>query len=157
MQPTAEQKKDFGYADVQQLRLSFKGLTRIDNLPGLTNLRDLRLDNNDIHVISNLNHLVRQLCMVHIAWVDCRLRTAIKLCLYKSELTRCCMILLLLRPAVLAHSCTFDDRHVSLLCILHLIHAEMLPKSAAMACHKQGLLTDGMCIAGVAHTPGPVI
>ncbi|KAK9790553.1 hypothetical protein WJX73_002320 [Symbiochloris irregularis] len=58
VQPTAEQRTAFSYTDVQQLRLSFRGLTRLDNLPGLASLRDLRLDNNDIHVISNLNHLV---------------------------------------------------------------------------------------------------
>lgn len=58
VQATSKQRADLSYGDIERLAFSFKGLVRIDNLPGLSKLRELRLDNNDITKIENLSHLV---------------------------------------------------------------------------------------------------
>lgn len=45
-------------AEATTLNISFKSVTRIDNLVTVDNLRVLRLDNNAISKIENLGHLV---------------------------------------------------------------------------------------------------
>ena len=60
VQATQKQRTDLRYGEIEKLAFSFKGLVRIDNLPGLTRLSELRLDNNEIPKIENLNHLVTQ-------------------------------------------------------------------------------------------------
>ena len=45
-------------AKATELRLSFKNVIEIDNLQGFYALRTLRLDNNIIKCMKNLDHLV---------------------------------------------------------------------------------------------------
>ena len=55
---------DVDFEEIEVLSLSFKNLSRIDNLNGLKTLTTLKLDNNIISTIENLDHLV------NLTWLD---------------------------------------------------------------------------------------
>ena len=58
------EQMDVDFEEVEVLSLSFKNLSRIDNLNGLRMLNTLKLDNNIIGNIENLDHLV------NLTWLD---------------------------------------------------------------------------------------
>ena len=58
------EQMDVDFEEIEVLSLSFKNLSRIDNLNGLKSLTTLKLDNNIISTIENLDHLV------NLTWLD---------------------------------------------------------------------------------------
>ena len=58
------EQMDVDFEEIEVLSLSFKNLSRIDNLNGLKTLTTLKLDNNIISTIENLDYLV------NLTWLD---------------------------------------------------------------------------------------
>lgn len=53
-----EKKKQIKFEEIECLNISFRNIHLIQNFEGLRNLTKLKLDNNLIRKIENLDHLV---------------------------------------------------------------------------------------------------